>query len=46
MTGNGTQQTIGSQYISRTAAVGGNGGFTVSWNPALVPGSREVWLVE
>jgi hypothetical protein len=44
--GNGTQQTIGSQYISRFAAIGGNGGFTVNWDPTLVPGSREVWLVE
>jgi hypothetical protein len=44
--GNGTQQTIGSQYISRFASIGGNGGFTVNWDPTLVPGSREVWLVE
>ena len=46
VTGNGTQQTIGSQYISNTAAIGGNGGFTVNWDPGLVPGTREVWLVE
>jgi hypothetical protein len=46
VTGNGTQQTIGSQYISRLATIGGNGGFTVNWDPTLVPGSREVWLVE
>jgi len=46
VTGNGTQQTIGSQYISKTANVQGNGGFTVNWDPALVPGTREVWLVE
>lgn len=46
VTGNGTQQTIGSQYISRLATIGGNGGFTVNWDPAQVPGTREVWLVE
>jgi hypothetical protein len=46
VTGNGTQQTIGSQYISRFATIGGNGGFTVNWDPTLIPGSRDIWLVE
>jgi hypothetical protein len=46
VTGNGTQDTIGSQYISNTLALGGNGTFIVDWNPNLVPGVRQVWLVE
>jgi len=46
VTGNGTQDTIGSQYISNTLALGGNGSFNVDWNPAVVPGVRQVWLVE
>ena len=46
VTGNGTQDTIGSQYISDTLTLGGNGHFNVDWDPAVVPGIREVWLVE
>jgi len=46
VTGNGTQDTIGSQYISDTLTLGGNGHFNVDWSPTLVPGIREVWLVE
>jgi hypothetical protein len=46
VTGNGTQDTIGSQYISDTLALGGNGTFKVDWSPTLVPGIRQVWLVE
>jgi hypothetical protein len=46
VTGNGTQDTIGSQYISDTLTLGGNGSFNVDWAPTLVPGVREVWLVE
>jgi len=46
VTGNGTQDTIGSQYISNTLILGGNGTFKVDWNPAVVPGVRQVWLVE
>jgi hypothetical protein len=46
VTGNGTQDTIGSQYISRFLTLGGNGTFQVDWNPALVPGIRQIWLVE
>jgi hypothetical protein len=46
VTGNGTQDTIGSQYISDTLTLGGNGTFKVDWNPTVVPGVRCVWLVE
>ena len=46
VTGNGTQDTIGSQYISDTLVLGGNGTFNVDWEPTLVPGVRQVWLVE
>jgi hypothetical protein len=46
VTGNGTQDTIGSQYISDTLKLGGNGTFNVDWSPTLVPGIRCVWLVE
>ncbi len=46
VTGNGTQDTIGSQYISDTLTLGGNGTFNVDWNPNLTPGIRQVWLVE
>ena len=46
VTGNGDQDTIGSQYISKTLALGGNGNFYVDWDPNVVPGIRQVWLVE
>ena len=46
VTGNGTQQTIGSQYISNTLVLGGNGSYAVNWNAADTPGSRELQLVE
>lgn len=46
VTGNGGQDTIGSQYISDTLKLGGNGGFKVDWNPRMIPGIREIYLVE
>lgn len=46
ITGNGTEATIGSQYISNTLKLGGNGNFTVDWNPNVIPGIREIYLVE
>jgi hypothetical protein len=46
VTGNGTQDTLGSQYISDTLVISGNGSFNVHWDPKLVPAVREVWLVE
>jgi hypothetical protein len=41
-----TEDTIGSQYISDKLILGGNGTFNVNWDPTLVPGIRQVWLVE
>jgi Flp pilus assembly protein TadG len=46
VTGNGDQQTIGSQYISYDLKLGGNGTYFCSWNPNLDPGKRELRLVE
>jgi hypothetical protein len=46
VTGNGTQQTIGSQYISDTLILSGNGTYNCSWSPDLTPGTRDVLLVE
>ena len=46
VTGNGTQQTIGSQYISYNLVLGGNGSYTCNWTPNLTPGTREILLVE
>jgi hypothetical protein len=46
VTGNGDQQTIGSQYISYTLNLGGNGTYYCSWTPDITPGTREVLLVE
>src|SRR5262249_37070616 len=43
VTGNGTQDTIGSQYISDTLTLGGNGTFNVNWDPNVVPGIRQIW---
>ncbi len=44
--GNGSQQTIGSQYISYDLNLSGNGTYYCSWNPNLDPGKRELRLVE
>jgi hypothetical protein len=46
VTGNGDQQTIGSQYISYTLNLGGNGTYFCSWSPDITPGTREILLVE
>lgn len=46
VSGNGSQQTIGSQYISDTLVITGNGTYACSWTPDLTPGTREVLLVE
>ncbi len=46
VTGNGSNDVIGSQYISNTLKLGGNGSFTVDWNPNVIPGIREIYLVE
>ncbi|HJZ59073.1 MAG TPA: pilus assembly protein TadG-related protein [Gemmataceae bacterium] len=46
VTGNGTTDVIGSQYISYDLTVGGNGTFRVDWTPDLTPGTRDILLVE
>jgi hypothetical protein len=46
VTGNGSNQTIGSQYISYDLVLGGNGNYYCSWSPDLTPGTREILLVE
>jgi hypothetical protein len=46
VTGNGAQQTIGSQYISYDLVLGGNGTYYCTWTPDLTPGTREILLVE
>jgi hypothetical protein len=43
--GNG-DKSIGSQYICRTLDVGGNGAFTVTWNPDQTSRTRILQLVE
>jgi len=44
--GNGAQDVIGSQYISYTMKVNGNGNFAVNWNPDKVARIRILRLVE
>jgi hypothetical protein len=46
VSGNGNQQTIGSQYISYDLSLTGNGSYYCSWTPDLTPGIRELKLVE
>ena len=46
ITGNGTTDLIGAQYISRSLVTGGNGSFRVDWNAADTPGVRQLLLVE
>jgi hypothetical protein len=46
VTGNGANDVIGSQYISNTLKLGGNGNFTVDWNPDVIPGLLEIYVVE
>ena len=46
VSGNGVQQTIGSQYISYDLNLSGNGTYYCSWDPNLTPGKRDLRLVE
>jgi hypothetical protein len=46
VTGNGTNDVIGSQYISYNLTLGGNGSFSVNWDPNLVGRTRILTLVE
>lgn len=45
-TGNGTQDVIGSQYISYDVTLGGNGNFNISWQQNLTARTRLIYLVE
>jgi hypothetical protein len=38
--------SIGSQYISDTLTIQGNGNFSIDWSAATTPGIREIYLVE
>jgi hypothetical protein len=44
--GNGTSNTLGSQYVVNTLEVGGNGNMTITATPPPVPPGRTVQLVE
>ena len=46
VTGNGTGDVLGSQYISYDLITGGNGSFSISWNVNQVARTRLVGLVE
>jgi hypothetical protein len=46
VSGNGTNDVIGSQYISYNLVLGGNGGFTVNWNVNQTARTRLIYLVE
>ena len=46
VTGNGTNDVIGAQYISKDLILGGNGSMNIAWSPGLTPGKREILLVE
>jgi hypothetical protein len=45
ISGNG-DFTLGSQHISRTIDLGGNGAFNINWNPNQVGKTRVIQLVE
>ena len=46
VTGNGTTNLIGAQFISYDLVTGGNGNFSVNWTAADTPGVRQLLLVE
>jgi len=46
VSGNGGVSNVGSQYISDTLILGGNGGIKVDWKPNEVARMRHVGLVE
>ena len=46
ITGNGTTDVIGAQYISKSLVTGGNGSFSVNWSETDTPGVRQLHLVE
>ena len=46
VTGNGSNDTIGSQYISYDLVVNGNGAFNADWNANNTAKTRIIRLVE
>jgi hypothetical protein len=46
ITGNGANQTLGSQYISYDLALSGNGTYYCNWSAPNTPGTRDILLVE
>jgi Flp pilus assembly protein TadG len=46
VSGNGGVSNLGSQYISRLLALGGNGGININWQPDQVARKRSIFLVE
>ncbi len=46
VSGNGGVANLGSQYISDTLELGGNGGINVDWGPEKVAPKRSIFLVE
>src|SRR5262249_48327605 len=46
VSGNGVQQTLGSQYISYDLVLTGNGSYYCNWDPNSTPGTRDILLVE
>jgi hypothetical protein len=46
VTGNGTNNVLGSQYISYDVNLGGNGGFSILWKPQATARTRIINLVE
>jgi hypothetical protein len=46
VSGNGTTDVIGSQYISYNMVLGGNGSFQVNWNTDQTARTRLIGLVE
>ena len=46
ITGNGANQTLGSQYISYDLNLSGNGTYYCNWSAPNTPGTRDILLVE
>jgi hypothetical protein len=46
VSGNGTQDVLGSQYVSYDVTVGGNGSFYIQWRQDLTVRTRYIYLVE
>jgi hypothetical protein len=46
VSGNGTQDVLGSQYISNKVNLGGNGNFNIDWRADQTARSRRLCLVE